>query len=1315
MSEIRLNNIVRYREPAIDILINQNSENKNNNKTLIIESNEHKLSSYYTSSIFGKIFFYWTIDIMKKANKNSLKISDLNEVGENDDSEKLVRPVSDKWNQEKLKIKDENYKKNMLFKTILKVYYKKVILLAVLNIIISGLKYLQIYFYDAIIENFEHYHNPEIAKSPLFPLYGNAIGLIITKVFTTFFYYQVKFQSEISGLKAEDAVSGLVYEKILKSSVFIKDQISEGEILNFIQVDTEKLNYLFTSLPAAAVIPFNITLSFYYLFSFFGLTFFVGIGMLIIILCIIWIVQYRYLVNMEIMLKKKDKRMKLTTHSLHIIKILKLFGWEEEFRENIDKKRNDELINIKNIFNLSAAKTFVNSNLAILTSLATIGGYTYFHGHMDVEMLFSSNKLIEEVAEPMIKIPQYIADLESLKISLNRIQNFLVVKDIEKIPNTNIETNDELNININKNILQYDNCDFGIKGGLDKINKILLKGINLIINKEELITIIGETGSGKSCLINAILNNMELLNPDISKIKYNTNNLEISYASQEPWIMNGTIRDNILFYSNYDKERYNKVINVCHLNRDFENLQHGDMTEVGSRGNNISGGQRARISLARALYKDADIYLFDDPISSVDSYISMKIFHQGIVEFLENKTRIFVTSDIRNLKFSQRIIVMNNFNIEFNGNYEEFIREEKYKYTYENKNNNLFYKDTTNISREFCSKKTDTFGKLLIDETQVSGKVACNMYIKFFKIYGGYISLIIIIILSTASVISGTFAKLFVTEWTDRAEKEDENQIKKEDNYKFFIKYSLILFTGILIQLIEEFLVAYSNYKGTKYLHENMIYNIIHAPINLFHDIIPIGQILNRLIRDLELTQEIVWEFNIIFFSIIGIITSFYVCFIENKETIYGAPVIILLALILLFFFIASGRDLNRLDGTSRSPLINIFSETISGITTIRTFKQENPSKQKFYKKLEDHFNVSLHKYGTDNWFCMSLDIISHLYLSYVLIRTILDIKNFDGAVIGIMLDYSMVISENLLEAFEQATQVEKSLVSFERCEAYMKLPCENYENEKLKEKIYELSDKTWPSEGKIKFENFSMKYRNDCNLALKNINIELNPGEKIGVIGRTGSGKSSLSLSLFRIIEAFHGKIEIDGYDIHDIPLKKLRRSISIVPQELFLLEGTLKMNLDPLNLYTESEINEVLKNVKLYEMLEHDNINKDTILNGINTEIKEYGNNLSFGCRQLLCVARAILRKSKILILDEATSSVDQKTEDIIKHAFDTMFKDSTVITITHKINTVKSCDRVIIMNEGEIVEVGKPEDLIKDTNSKFNNLYYKYSENN
>jgi ABC-type multidrug transport system fused ATPase/permease subunit len=339
------------------------------------------------------------------------------------------------------------------------------------------------------------------------------------------------------------------------------------------------------------------------------------------------------------------------------------------------------------------------------------------------------------------------------------------------------------------------------------------------------------------------------------------------------------------------------------------------------------------------------------------------------------------------------------------------------------------------------------------------------------------------------------------------------------------------------------------------------------------------------------MSQDIIWKFNTMLKNFIGLIISIYVCFMENRETIYISPIIGLLAFLLLKYFISAGRDLNRLNGTSRSPVISLFSETILGITTIRTFKQEAPSKEKFFKRLDDHFGVMLYRHGTDNWFCMHLDIVSHFYLTYVLIRAILGIKKFDGRIVGIMLDYSSEFSEHLLELFEQSSQVEKSLISLERCDTYTHLPSENYDEEKLnsssKDKIYDLTDKSWPSEGKVKYDNYSMKYRENCDLALRDINIEINPGEKIGIVGRTGSGKSSLTLSLFRIIEAFKGKIEIDGYDIKDIPLKKLRRSLSIVPQEPFLLEGTLKTNLDPLNLYSENEIDEVLKNVKLYEML--------------------------------------------------------------------------------------------------------------------------------
>ena len=1297
------------------------------------ELNQPNIDSYYTSNFLGKIFFNWSRYAMGIANKTPLKIIYFKNIGQKDKSENLLNPLYEEWNKQKINKGETNvFDENTLFKSILKTYYKWIIILSIMNLCTNILKYVQIFFYESIIKYFEHYHNPK-EDPPFFNIYINAIGLIMAKFATTFFHHQTKFLSELMGVKAYNAVTALLYDKIMKTSVFIKNQISEGEILNYIQVDSEKLNFLFTSLPSIITIPFNLVISFWALFAFFGWTFFAGILILIIIILAIWYVQYRYLENTKVMLKKKDKRMRLTTHTFHIIKILKLFGWEDEFRENIDEKRNDELINIKKILNLVAVRTFVNSNLSLLTSLASIGGYTYFFGAMDIKTLFTSEKLVKEVAEPMVNIPQYITDIKSLMISMNRVQSFLVVKDIdiENILNEeSLEKSTESTGLINNQIaIQYENCDFGIKGeetidiheNIITNNQILLKGINLTVEKEELVTMIGETGSGKTCLINCILQNLELLNSNDTgkEVKYYNFSPRISYASQDPWIMNGSIRDNIIFYGNYDEKRYKQVINACQLDKDFENLKHGDLTEVGSTGNNISGGQRARIALARAIYKEADIYLLDDPIPSVDTYISMKIFHQAILNFLKDKTRIYVTHDTRNLKYSNRVIVMNNFQIEFNGTYKEFSKKENYKYIVDensekNKKSSKINTDITDIKGEYFTNKDDTYGKLLRDEDQVFGKVTWRLYDLFFRIQGGYLLFSILLILTICITISGVCGKLFISNWEDSAKKDG---IKKEENYKFFFQYSLIVFLGIVIQLIKEFLVALSNFKGTKNLHEKMIFSLIRAPINLFHDIVPIGQILNRLIHDLEMSQDIIWKFNTMLKNFIGLIISIYVCFMENRETIIISPIIGVLAFLLLRYFISAGRDLNRLNGTSRSPVISLFSETILGITTIRTFKQEAPSKEKFFKRLDDHFGVMLYRHGTDNWFCMHLDIVSHFYLTYVLIRAIFGIKNFDGKIVGIMLDYSSEFSEHLLELFEQSSQVEKSLISLERCDTYTHLPSENYDEEKLnsssEDKIYDLTDKSWPNEGKVKYDNYSMKYRENCDLALRDINIEINPGEKIGIVGRTGSGKSSLALSLFRIIEAFSGKIEIDGYDIKDIPLKKLRRSLSIVPQEPFLLEGTLKTNLDPLNLYSENEIDEVLKNVKLYEMLEHDNINKKTTLNGINTEIKEYGNNISFGCRQLLCVARAILRKSKIIILDEATSSVDQKTEDIISTAVETMFKDSTVIIIAHRIHTVKKCDRIIVMNNGQIIEVGKPKELIENTNSKFYSLYYKYIE--
>ena len=489
-----------------------------------------------------------------------------------------------------------------------------------------------------------------------------------------------------------------------------------------------------------------------------------------------------------------------------------------------------------------------------------------------------------------------------------------------------------------------------------------------------------------------------------------------------------------------------------------------------------------------------------------------------------------------------------------------------------------------------------------------------------------------------------------------------------------------------------------------------MIKCLIEAPINKFHDVTPIGTILNRLIHDLEKNILIIWTFDIIEKSFIGLILSIFECYEESPSTLYVSPILVVLGVLLYSYFINSGRDLNRLDGVSRSPAVSLFSETIQGVTTIRTFGTERQQKEKFCNKIDDHLSVMIYKAGGDNWFCIHLDCLSHLYLAFVVFYAITHIDSFNNLVqITILFNFASEMSEQLLETIEQTSKVEKSLISIERCDAFTKIPSENKES-----KIVNENDalKHWPTKGKIEFKNFSMRYRPTCENALSDINIMINEGEKIGVVGRTGSGKSSLCLSLFRVVEGCNkeGYIKIDDVDIRDISLTKLRRSISIVPQEPFLLEGTLKSNLDPLNIYKKEDIDKVLEDVQLFEMMKNSNKNFDC---DINTPVKEYGNNMSFGCRQLLCFARAILRKSKIIILDEATSSVDQKTEEIIQNAVEKEFRDSTVISIAHRIQTVKKCDKIIVMENGHVVEFGNTKDLINNKNSKFYSLYYKNME--
>ena len=432
------------------------------------------------------------------------------------------------------------------------------------------------------------------------------------------------------------------------------------------------------------------------------------------------------------------------------------------------------------------------------------------------------------------------------------------------------------------------------------------------------------------------------------------------------------------------------------------------------------------------------------------------------------------------------------------------------------------------------------------------------------------------------------------------------------------------------------------------------------------------------------------------------------ICYIYNKYSLICIPFTVFFGLLLMCYYIKCGRDISRVECIAKTPIYSCYNESINGIISLRSFDKINIFKKRFIQLVYNHYKIAIYKNSVDNWYLLNLELCNCLYLIFIVVFSNINHDFISNGEIGLLLKYSLSFCDCLLFFFEQITNLENEMVHYERCINYTNIIQENYipgiNNKYLnKEKRFEINE---PS---IKFYNYTTKYRPNTEIILNKINISIKPYEKIGIVGRSGSGKSSLINALFRIIEPIIGKIYIDGKDISNIPLKQLRHEICIVPQEPFLLEGTIKTNIDPLNLYTNEEIMNVLEKLNLFEMLKNENkIDKD-----INTKIKEYGNNMSFGCRQLLCFARAILRKSKIIILDEATSAVDQKTEEIITKAIDELFKDSTVITIAHRINTVKKCDKIAVMDQGKIVEFDSTDKLIKDKKSIFYSMYYKNME--
>ena len=1224
-------------------------------------------------------------------------------------------------------------------------------------------------------------------------------GFVILKIFRSFFFHQLEFYNVLLNEKITNSLTALVFEKILKSNSLTPKTKGEGEKINLVEVDAEIVGRLFGSIPRVIISPFRIGISLFFLFKQFGSKFSYAIIILLIVLLLVLLLQILYIRNYKKILTLKDSRLKIVTFVFQVLKSIKLNGWDEEFIRRIKIKRDLELSYMTKNLNIQIIKMLLNSNLFLIIMLFSLNFYIEKKEDIEISSLSSSIQLVRSMTFPIIAIPAFLNMITSNVLSIERLQNFLYGEEHKE---NNCKNKEEMDYN--DLLIKFDNTTFGIKNNndiddninkknddiknknsvkkekkdekeeyelkeiflennnkenlintenkidiktlqknmeLNKISKdiILLKNISLEIKKGEFIIILGPTGSGKSSLFNAILNNCHIFSSNSPPII----NGELSFYSQQPWIISDTLKNNILFFKSLDREKYLNIIKICQLEKDLELLPYGENTEINSTSSNVSGGQRARISLARTLYKEADLYLIDDPFASIDNKVGTQIFKDVFCNYLKNKTRILITNEMTGLSYADKIIYLEKGKIIFCGKYKEFNErfgiknlnnknkindEEENKYNEEekkvrhfmrkyststnedNKDNNMNKENDIN-NNEFLNKKImkQNFenNPLRLLEKEKKGKtIDFEIYHEYIKLQGGYIIFSLLLILIIISKITDSYRRTFMNTLSKSViqieqDKKNNSENKITNLEKNYNKYVYISILGITLNFLCEFIINRTTIHSLRKIHEDMVYKLVRAPINLFHDIVPIGQILNRLTKDIIPVQGIIRTVNFFLRIVFSLITSIGLCYIYNKITLITSPLLVLICILITRYYISAGRNLTRLHKTSFAPIITILSETIRGIDTIRTGHVENFVKRKIYKKLDNHYGVHVYIEGCRRWFNLRMRLCSHLFFGATLFYMVYYSEKFSAQNIAIIIHATEEYIDQLIGATTFFSNLEITMIGFERCQAVQKIKTENIENGNVI-KNEELIKKIWPQNGQIIFDKYNTSYRKDTPIILKNINFNFNGGEKIGILGRTGSGKSSIVLAIARIIEPKSGIITIDGIDTQKINLDFLREHLSIVPQDPFIFEGTLRDNIDPLKKYSDETILKILQDFCLFNELKP----KEKL----NYEILESGKNLSPGQKQLICFARAVIKKNKIVILDEATSSLDHETENTIKNNMEKYFQNCTLIMITHHISMVKDFKNIIVIDKGEIIDEGSYEKLMERRNGISTVLYEK-----
>ncbi|XP_004373344.1 multidrug resistance-associated protein 1 [Trichechus manatus latirostris] len=1305
-----------------------------------------------SASFLSRITFWWITGMMIRGYRQPLEGTDLWSLNKEDTSEQVVPVLVKNWKKECAKSRKQPVKivysskdlakpkggskvdvneeaEALIIKSpqkerdpsLFKVLYKTFGPYFLMSFLFKALHDLMMFAGPEILKLLIRFVNDK--KAPDWQGYFYTALLFISACLQTLVLHQYFHICFVSGMRIKTAVIGAIYRKALVITNSARKSSTVGEIVNLMSVDAQRFMDLTTYINMVWSAPLQVVLALYLLWLNLGPSVLAGVAVMILMVPVNAVMAMKTKTYQVAHMKSKDSRIKLMNEILNGIKVLKLYAWELAFKDKVLAIRKEELKVLKKSAYLAAVGTFTWVCTPFLVALCTFAVYVTVDKNniLDAQKAFVSLALFNILRFPLNILPMVISSIVQASVSLKRLRIFLSQEELEP---SSIERQ-PVKDGGGSNSITVRNATFTWA----RSDPPTLSGITFSVPEGALVAVVGQVGCGKSSLLSALLAEMDKVEGHVA-IKGS-----VAYVPQQAWIQNDSLRGNILFGRPLQERYYKAVIKACALLPDLEILPSGDRTEIGEKGVNLSGGQKQRVSLARAMYCNSDIYLFDDPLSAVDANVGKHIFENvvGPKGMLKNKTRILVTHSISYLPQVDFIIVMSDGKISEMGSYQELLARDgafaEFLRTYASveqeqdaedeglmgssgpgkeaklMENGMLVTDTTGkqLQRQLSNSSSysgdthkhhnstaelqkpgtqkEATWKLMEADKAQTGQVKLSVYWNYMKAIGLFISFLSVF-LFLCNHVASLASNYWLSLWTD---DPIVNGTQVHTKVRLSVYGALGISQGIFV-FGYSMTVSIGGILASRRLHLDLLHNVLRAPMSFFERT-PSGNLVNRFSKELDTVDSMIPQVIKMFmgslFNVIG------ACVVILLATPIAAIVILPLGLIYFFvqrFYVASSRQLKRLESVSRSPVYSHFSETLLGVSVIRAFEEQERFIRQSDLKVDENQKAYYPSIVANRWLAVRLECVGNCIVLFAALFAVISRHSLSAGLVGLSVSYSLQVTTYLNWLVRMSSEMETNIVAVERLKEY---------SETEKEAPWQTEEmappSSWPQVGRVEFRDYSLRYREDLDLVLKHINVTIEGGEKVGIVGRTGAGKSSLTLGLFRITESAGGQIIIDGVDIAQIGLHSLRFRITIIPQDPVLFSGPLRMNLDPFNQYSDEEVWTSLELAHLKSFV-------SALPDKLNHECSEGGENLSVGQRQLVCLARALLRKTKILVLDEATAAVDLETDDLIQSTIRTQFDDCTVLIIAHRLNTIMDCTRVIVLDRGEIREYGPPSDLLQ-----------------